>query len=84
MIYTVSKQSCELPMGDIRYITYKQEDEIIAKMQARLDELVADELYREAQFLFDTMNAFRQDMKEGRITRLERDPIHWIGRNKLR
>ena len=71
-------------MSEVRYITYKQEDEIIAKMQSRLDELVEDERYEEAQFLLDTMNEFKKDMADGRITRLEKDPIHWIGRNKLK
>jgi protein-arginine kinase activator protein McsA len=71
-------------MSEVRYITYKQEDEILAKMQERLDELVAEEEYELAQFLLDTMNDFKKDMIQGRITKLERDPIHWIGRNKLK
>jgi protein-arginine kinase activator protein McsA len=71
-------------MSEIRYITYKQEDEIIAKMQERLDELVTEEEYEQAQFLLDTMNEFKKDMRDGRMTKLEKDPIKWLGRNKLK
>lgn len=66
--------------GPVRYITFKQEAGILAKMQKKLDQLVADEYYEDAQFLLDTMNEFKQEMKDSRMTRLQNNPIDWIKR----
>jgi hypothetical protein len=66
--------------GHVRYITFKQEAEILAKMQTKLDQLVADEYYEDAQFLLETMNEFKQEMIDSRMTRLEKNPIDWVKR----